>query len=92
MKNIEINLNKLYSPNKPDITDIEEYYKKIRFQLDNINLKDIDILIVGTGPLWLTVKIVLFLEPYVNSISLLDKTNNRTIPISSVSNKFFNIK
>ena len=89
---VTINLNKLYSPNKPDLTDIEEYYKKIRFQLDNINLKDIDILIVGTGPLWLTVKIVLFLEPYVNSISLLDKINNRTIPISSVSNKFFNIK
>lgn len=29
----EINLNKLYSPNKPDFTDIGEYYYKIRFQL-----------------------------------------------------------
>ena len=92
MKDIEINLNKLYSPNKPDLTNIGEYYEKIKIQLSGLNLKDVDILLTGTAPIWLTVKIVLFLEPYVNSISLLDKINNRTIPISSVSNKFFNIK
>lgn len=88
---VTINLNKLYSPNKPNFADIEEYYKKIRFQLANINLKDIDILITGTGPLWLTIKVVLFLDPFVNSISLLDSTNNRTIPISSIQDKFLKL-
>ena len=91
MKDIEINLNKLYSPNKPDITDIEEYCNKIRNQLSNLNLREINILITGTAPIWMYIKIVLFLEPYVNSIQLYDKTTGRTLPISSITDKFFTI-
>ena len=88
----EINLNKLYSHNKPDFTDIGEYYDKIRNQLSNLNLRELDILITGTGPNWLLLKIVLFLEPFVNSISLYDKTSGRTISISSIKEKFFTNK
>lgn len=88
----EINLNKLYSPNKPDFTDIGEYYYKIRNQLSNLNLRELDILIIGTGPNWLLLKIVLFLEPFVNSISLYDKTSGRTISISSIKEKFLTNK
>ena len=87
---VTINLNKLYSPNKPDFTDIGEYYDKIRNQLSN--LRELDILITGTGPNWLLLKIVLFLEPFVNSISLYDKTSGRTISISSIKEKFLTNK
>lgn len=86
----EINLNKLYSPNKPDLTDMWEYYDKIRQWLIDINLREVDIVISGTGPFWLLIKVVLFLEPFVNSISIKDSVGKIT-SISSIKEKFHRI-
>lgn len=86
MKRIEINLNKLYSHNKPDLTNMGEYENKIREQLINEELKSLDIILIGTSPIWLTIRIVLFLENYVNSISI---KKEKEIVICNKQNKFF---
>lgn len=76
MGNLTINLNKLYAPDKPYFECMELYEDKIKNLLKDIDYKEVNIVITGTGPLWLMIGVITYLIPWVASITY---TSNETM-------------
>jgi len=86
-KFLEINLNKLYSPEKPDLSEWVTYKGRLAEQLpDNTNLRETIVLLTGTAPIWLLRKSTEFLWMIVRYVCRETKDKRLSVATSVSAN------
>lgn len=67
---VELNLNRLYSPEKPDPTRILEYIDKAMMIIGYDHHEEAIVTMTGTAPLWLSNNLSASLRPWVEKLEI----------------------